>query len=72
MTQVVGALISAGDREHPDPQDVGDAVGDEQRIARIGDPPKELVGLRIGRDARHLKGVLARLDDWLPSVADAS
>jgi len=34
--EVVSVLVSAGDCQHPNAQDVGDAVRYEQRIARIG------------------------------------
>jgi DNA invertase Pin-like site-specific DNA recombinase len=34
---------------------------------RAGDP-EAIRKLRASRDASHLKGVLARLDDWLPTV----
>ncbi len=37
MVEVVGILVAAGDGQHAGAQDVGDAVGHEQRVARIGD-----------------------------------
>ena len=39
MIEVGGILIAAGDGKHARPQNVGHAVGHEQRIARVGDQP---------------------------------
>jgi hypothetical protein len=44
MIQVVGVFVSAGDREHSDAQDVGDAVGNKQRIAQISGQPDKFAG----------------------------
>lgn len=44
MIEVVGVLVAAGDGQHAGAQDVGDAVRHEQRVARIGDQPRERVG----------------------------
>ena len=37
MIEIIAILVAAGDGEHACPQDVGDAVGDERRVARVGD-----------------------------------
>ncbi len=37
MIEVVAILVAAGDGEHARPQDVGDAVRHERRVARVGD-----------------------------------
>ena len=44
VVEVVGILVAAGDGEHARPQDVGDAVGDERRVARVGDQRRQLGG----------------------------
>ena len=56
MIEIVGVLVAAGDGEHAGTQDVGDAVGHEQWIARIGDQPREPVGNpqpTLGRSQQH-------------------
>ena len=42
--QVVGILIAAGDGQDAGPQDVGHAVRDEQRVARVRDQRREPIG----------------------------
>jgi len=37
MIEVVAIFVAAGDGEHARPQDVGDTVRDECRVARVGD-----------------------------------
>jgi len=37
MIEVVGILIAAGNGKHAGAQNVGHAVGHQQRIARVGD-----------------------------------
>jgi len=44
MIEVVGVFVTAGNGKHPDAQDVGHAVGHQQRIARVGDQGCEGVG----------------------------
>ena len=44
MIEVVGVLVSAGNRKHARAQDVGDAVSNKQRIARISDQSSKFAG----------------------------
>ena len=44
VIEVVGVLIAAGNRQHACAQNVGDTVGHQQRIARIGDQRREPFG----------------------------
>ena len=44
MIEIIAILIAAGDGEHARTQDVGDAVGDAGRIARIGNHGCEFDG----------------------------
>jgi hypothetical protein len=52
MIEVVGILIAAGDGEHARTQNVGYAVGHQQRIARVGD--------QSGKGARNPHATLRR------------
>ncbi len=44
MVEVVGILVTASDGEHARPQNVGHAVGHQQRIAWVGDQPGQGAG----------------------------
>ena len=44
VVEVVGVLVAAGDGEHAGTQDIGDAVGHEGRVARIGNQRGQPVG----------------------------
>jgi len=44
MIEVVGVLVAAGNGQHARAQNVGDAVRDEQRIARISDQRRQALG----------------------------
>ncbi len=44
VVEVVGVLVATGDGEHAGSQDVGDAVGHQRRVARIGDQPGQAPG----------------------------
>jgi len=44
VIEVVGVLIAAGDCQHTGAQNVGDAVRDEQPIARVGNQRREPLG----------------------------
>ena len=44
MIEVIGVFVAAADGQHARAQDVGDAVRDEQRIARIGDQRGQALG----------------------------
>ena len=44
MVEIVGVLVAARDGEHAGAQDVGDAVRHEQRIASVGDQPRQSLG----------------------------
>lgn len=79
MVEVVGVLVAAGDGEHARAQDVGDAVGHQRRVARVGDQPGEAPGhaqaalgggqqqdAAIGRQATAIegRGDLLASDGW--------
>ena len=44
MVEIVAVLIAAGDGEHADAQNVGDAMRQQVRITRIRDQGRQLVG----------------------------
>ena len=44
IIKVVGVFVAAGNGKHPDPQDVGHAVGDKPGIAPVGDQGCEGAG----------------------------
>ena len=60
MIEVVGVLVAAGDGEHAGAQDVGDAVGDERRVSRIGD--------QRGQPGGDAKGGLDRGEQHHPAI----
>ena len=76
LVEVVAILIAAGDGEDARAQDVGDAVGDEIGIARVGDQRGELVGdaqAPLGGGQQHHAAIggeapaIERGDDFLAS-----
>jgi hypothetical protein len=60
MIEIVGILVAAGNGEHAGAQDVGDTVRDEQRIARVGNQLREMLGhpqAALGACQQHDPGV---------------
>jgi len=44
VIETVGILIAAGDRQHACPQDIGDAMGYQRRVASVGDQTRQSLG----------------------------
>ncbi len=54
--EVIGVLVAAGDRQHAGTQNVGDTVGDQRRVTRIGDQRCQTFGNPdppLGRRQKH-------------------
>jgi hypothetical protein len=76
MIEVVGILVSAGNRKHARAQDIGHAVGDKCWIARVGNQPGEaLRDAHVALDSGEQHNATVRCqattiesrDDFLPS-----
>jgi hypothetical protein len=44
MIEVVGVFVAAGNGEHARAQNVGHRMGHQERIARVGDQPRQPFG----------------------------